>query len=466
MSAAAAVDVSSPPPAGKGSGGGRTAQPEVRSELVRLAIPLLAQSLLTTLVFFVDRMVLGRFSSDALASMHVSGPLVWSTYSVLSSFAVGTLAVVGRAYGAGDHAEVSAAARSSLALALGLGCVAAAILYPVLPFVVAHIPEAGAGVRASVLAYMGAVLPSLPCILVLITASAVLQACGDARTPFLAAALGNVVNLALNLVLVFGLLGFPRLGALGAGIATSIAMALEAAFLVIALLVPGGRVTLRGGLSGTRSALQRVVRVARTVVLERIAQHTGFLSFVALIASFGDLAMAANQTLIAIESICFHSADAIGIAAASMVARRLGANAPDEAESAARWGVALACGVLGTCGIGFAIAPEMLVRAFSEDPAVIASAAPVLYVAAIAQPLMATGVVLGEAARGAGATKVALGVSLACGAGVRLLLAYFFARVCGLGLVGIWLGSTGDWLVRALLYGAFVRSGGLRRATL
>src|SRR5688572_12628357 len=115
-----------------------------------------------TMVFLVDRAMLGRHSSDSLASMQISGPLTWSTFSILSAFSVGAVALVGRATGAQDKALASAAARATLLLALAAGAAASAIGLLGLPLVLRLFPAAGDGVRDAANGYMGILLPSMP----------------------------------------------------------------------------------------------------------------------------------------------------------------------------------------------------------------------------------------------------------------------------------------------------------------
>ena len=73
------------------------------AEVRRLALPAIAQSLLQTLVFVVDRVMLGHHGEASLAAMQIAGPLEWSLWSVFSAFTVGTVARVGRHVGAGER---------------------------------------------------------------------------------------------------------------------------------------------------------------------------------------------------------------------------------------------------------------------------------------------------------------------------------------------------------------------------
>jgi Na+-driven multidrug efflux pump len=65
--------------------------------------------------------------------------------------------------------------------------------------------------------------------------------------------------------------------------------------------------------------------------------------------------------------------------------------------------------------------------------------------------------------RGAGDTKTVLGVTLVCSLGVRLAATWFFAVTLGMGLFGVWLGSTADWVVRSILLGIAYARGGWRK---
>ena len=74
-------------------------------------------------------MLLGHYSDAALGSMQVSGPLLWSVFSVFGAFGAGTLAVIGRATGAGDLQRARRTMRAVFSLAMAVGTVVALLCH-------------------------------------------------------------------------------------------------------------------------------------------------------------------------------------------------------------------------------------------------------------------------------------------------------------------------------------------------
>src|ERR1700756_3101893 len=108
------------------------------AQVRRLALPAIVHSLLQTLVFVVDRVMLGRHGEASLAAMQIGGAIEWSIWSVFAAFEGGTIARVGRHVGAKDPAAARRAALWSLALAGGVGTLLAIVspwLLDLLPLV-------------------------------------------------------------------------------------------------------------------------------------------------------------------------------------------------------------------------------------------------------------------------------------------------------------------------------------------
>lgn len=428
-------------------------------EVRRLAVPAIVHSLLQTLVFVVDRVMLGRHGEASLAAMQIGGALEWSIWSVFAAFEVGTVARVGRHVGAGDRVRARRAALLSLSIAATIGAIVALatpLVLAALPLVSARVSSAAA---AEARAYLGVTIAASPLVFVAATATAALQSGGDTRTPLVIGVVANVVHVALNRVLILGAFGVvPALGARGAGISTAVTFAIEAALATWALTDRSRPVCLRAPEGGHRAEpgalhdeVRELVRVGGPAFVERVLYHIGFVTYSLIVTRLGDAAMAANQSLISVESICFLSADGFGVAAAALVAQKIGAGAADEARDAARIATRYAVTTLTAFGVSSLALRDVILPIFSDDPPVLAIGRAAMPVLAAAQPFMAIGIVMAQALRGAGKTKQALGVSLMGAVFVRLTATWLCTVSFGLGLIGVWLGSTMDWFVRAIV---------------
>jgi Na+-driven multidrug efflux pump len=104
--------------------------PALSAEVARLAGPAIVQGLLHTVVLFTDRLLLGRYSADALASMQVSGPLLWSVFSVLGALGAGVLAAQKLGAGRPDDAARGGWTAAGVGVA---GLLAVSLLFLLVP---------------------------------------------------------------------------------------------------------------------------------------------------------------------------------------------------------------------------------------------------------------------------------------------------------------------------------------------
>ncbi len=443
--------------------------------IVALAAPAIAGLLVQTGVIYADRVMLGHHSGGALAAMQIAGPLEWTLMSVTSSFAVGSLALVGRAVGARNDDAARRHTRLALAVAVVLGVAVSLLAFvavlPSLPFVFPLASPAPGGALDLARQYLEAALFAAPFYCVGIAGFAVLSAAGDTVTPLVVGIFVNIVHVAVNYALIDGHWGFPALGARGAGISTAASFALEAALTIAALSRIGSAAAKAGATlrpyrlpfarrerTEDRLALRALARLSVPATLERIVYHAGYMIFVWMIARLGDDAMASNQALIAIEAISFTTVEGFATACGALVAQELGAGRPERARWVGWASAGLAVVTLSTFGLLFLAFRRELPAMVTPRHDLQLLAAEAIIVMAIAQPFMAASVVLGQGLRGAGAVRAALLVSIVGGFGVRLL-ATWIATAKGLGISGVWLGSTCDWIARTTLLVALWRTG-------
>lgn len=421
------------------------------SEVLALALPVIGQMLFRTVLFFVDRSLLGHYSADALASMQISGTYLFALLMIVGAFTVGAIAVVGRAIGEGNGVFAGASVRGTVLLSALLGSLATLFTFLFLPQLLSSFSSATEAVRLAASNYLIWIAPALGIYLLVMAQTAILQATGDTKTPFRIACFSTLVHIALDVVLIFGYLGFSPLGTTGAALASLIATSLQCLLLVFAVSKnPKLRLYL-WGFGQEREAIRHIMHVSMPAFIERAVQYGGFFIYALLIGAIGSFAMATHQALVAIGAICFLSADGFGVAAATSVARTLGSHDIKRAERIAKIATSYSFIFLSLVAIVFYTIPHLIMRLFTEDPEIIALGASCLKISALAQPLSAIAVVLADSLRGAGDTKTAAIISIFGGVVVRFLVGYVLAFSFGMGLVGIWWGIVADWLSRCLI---------------
>ena len=273
-------------------------------------------------------------------------------------------------------------------------------------------------------------------LLVMLAATGVLRGLQDTRTPLVVAVVGNVANIALNVLLVYGL----DLGIAGSALGTDLAQLGSAVALVGVVVLAARRegASLRPDLPGVRRAAHAgVALVVRTLTL-----RASLLVATYGAATLGATALATNQLALTIWTFLAFALDAIAIAAQALTGRSLGAGDVAGTRAVTRrmvqWG--LVSGVV--TGLLLAALSPVLGRLFTEDPVVRDLLVPVLLVAALFQPVAGVVFVLDGVLIGAGDGRyLAWGglVVLAVFAPLALLAVQCRARVTSRALTWLWL---------------------------
>jgi putative MATE family efflux protein len=428
------------------------------AQVIELAWPAVLQGLLSTIIIFTDRVILGHHSDDALASMQVSAPVLWSIFSLFGAYGIGVLAVIGRATGKKDTVMANHALGTALVIAVVLGgCIGLVGYLGTEAIAAAIIGDQSLGdAKQMAITYLQTVFLSGPILMIGSVSFIAFQASGDTKTPMWITGIGGLVNLVLSWVLIFGHFGLPELGILGAAIGTVVSSVSTALLGLGCMFIP--KSVLRPTLPKWES-LSMIMRVAWPAFGEKLLFHIGFLIFAGYVGHLGEEAMTAHQALMAIESLGYIVASAFGIAAGALVAQKLGAEKPQEAHKVGILSAKLGSGVL--CGIGlfFWLFAEQLLGLFTESPDIVKIGIPCMMVAAFAQPLMALTDVFAGVLRGAGDTRNPMKVALFGPLLVRLSSCWLFAYYLDFGLLGIWFGSTLDWLSRTVWLWIIFRKG-------
>jgi MATE family multidrug resistance protein len=416
--------------------------------LARLAAPLAAASAGQSLMGLADAAVVGRAGPEALAGTGLGNSLFFS----LAAFGIGVMLgldpLTAQALGAGDRARARRLVWQGFWMALAYG-LALTVPMALLPLAAAPL-GIDAGTAREGTRYVLARLPGVPALLFFFAARSYLQSLGLTRPLLLAVVGANVVNLGLDLLFVFGggalparlgpLRAIPAMGAMGAGLATTAVSWLQAAALAWAIaLVPAPRPS-RGDRSPSWREIAIATRVGVPVGLHMGAE-VGVFALVGLLAGrLGTEQLAAHQIAIALASFTFTAAVGIGQAGSVRVGWAVGAGDTGGARRAGLTAFGAGAGFMACAALAFVLFPGPLARAMSDDGGVVATAAPLLVVAAFFQISDATQAVGAGVLRGAGDTRFTFAANMVGHWLVGLPVAVALGFVLGLGVTGLWWG--------------------------
>ncbi|MGZ8379205.1 MAG: MATE family efflux transporter [Gemmatirosa sp.] len=402
----------------------------------RVAAPAVASNLLMTVFLAADAYWVGtRLGAASLAAVTASVFWVWMGIAVAEMVSIGLTAVAARRHGERKPADAARAAGDALllTLALGLGAAIAGRLGLDWMFAAMNTPPEVAAIGR---AYLGLYVLAAPVLYGYFVVDATFRASGDTRTPFVILALSVVLALVLDPLLILGLGGMPRLGIAGAALATVTTRSL--AFAVgLTLLVRRGM--LRIGAPRPR-IMARIARIGLPTAATGVLFSVVYVVIGRTASAFGTPALAALGLGFRIESWLYMIGVGFGAAAAAVVGQNMGAGLVARAERAG-WTMLGAASVPALVASTAALlAPEALAGVFTDDPAVIATAAGYLRIAALSQLVVCAEVVLEGALGGAGATVAPMLASTTLTAARIPLATWAGARF---GVEGLW------WVIAA-----------------
>ncbi len=439
-----AKSVSSSIPVAAGRGGLR--------EVGRLAWPAVLSQLSITAMSVVDTAMVGRLGATELAAVGFAGMWVWTFLCFFAGTTSGLQTFVAQHHGAGEERRCGAWAWQALFVMLPATLLGAAgfafAAAPLLDWL-----DPSAAMQAQALDYLRVRLVGTPAFVLASVWMAFFRGVGDTRTPLVAVLVANLVNAVVAYGSIFGELGFPRLGVVGAGVGTACGEWVCALFLLVASQRARVRLTYatEARAPGGRDA-RRLLRVGVPIGGQWVIDMGAFALFTTLVARMGDASMAASQAFMVLLSLSFMQAVGISVAASTLVGRYIGAGDYLAARRSFRSALVFAALLAIAVAVLFLAAPEAMIALFSSDPEVQRLGAPLVRLGALYQLLDAAAIVAGSALRGAGDTRWPFFVQTGLAWCVFLPCAYVGAVLLDGGLTGAWLGALVSVGGMAILY--------------
>ena len=421
---------------------------------MHLATPVIIGQVAVFSMNFVDTVMAGRLPSKeiALAALGIGGA-VWSAVLM---FVIGTLMAVQPSVAQLDGADMKSEAayqtRQAFWIALVLGVPYWAICHFSEPLLVAFridpeiVPQAAGYLRAI---SWGA--PGLCLVLLLRYFS---EGTGNTRPTMFYGVAGALLNIPLNYVLMFGKLGFPALGTVGCGYATSIVIWLQ--FLFLLVYIANHRhyrpfsLMSRLDMPDLKTILA-LLKVGLPIAVAIAVEGSLFVGAALLIGRLGPVPAAAHLVAINFSALVFMVPIGLASAISIRVGNALGRGDPVAARYAGRIGLVIILFIQTLSATAMFLFPELIVRMYTDDVAVGALAVSLLFYAAIFQYPDGIQMVMAGALRGYKDTRAPMLYTVVAFWIVGMTLGYTLTFNRGMGPAGMWVGMIAGLTVAAAL---------------
>lgn len=409
----------------------------VLPSLTRLALPIMATSLVQMAYNLTDMIWIGRIGSNAVAAVGAAGMYMWLSNGLATLARMGGQVNVGHALGAGKSHDAARYAANALQLTAicgvlyGLLCVL--LTDPLIGFFKLNSSHVIADARVYLQVTCGFVIFSF----LNQTFTGILTAIGNSRASFMATSAGLAVNIILDPLLIFGLGPFPKLGVMGAAIATVIAQFIVTVmFLYYASKDTQVFSNMKITEKPDRKYMGPIIKIGLPTSIQSII-FTGMSMIIArLVAGYGDAAIAVQKVGSQIESISWMTADGFAAAVNSFVAQNHGAGNRSRIKKgySSAMGIVLIWGVI--CTLLLILCPAPIFRIFITEAAVLPLGVDYLMILGVSQLFMSVEITTSGAFAGFGRTvpPSVIGIVLTA---ARIPFAMLLTQT-SLGLNGIW----------------------------
>ncbi len=309
-----------------------------RKTMLGIALPIILQMLLTNGLSFVDTIMIARLGESEIAAVGLANQMFFLVFLIFFGITSGTGIFIAQFWGDGDEKGIHHVVGLSLVGTM-VFAVPFALVSWLIPHELMHLFTPDPVVVQLGAEYLRIIAPSYILSGISFTFAMALRSIERPRIPLAATAVSLGINSVLNLVLIFGLIGFPALGVKGAAIATLISRGIE--LILILTLIYTRQLPVAAGirdyLGFDRDMVKRFFITAGPVLLNEIAWSLGMVMYKIVFARMGTDVVAAANITESIQGLFFVILMGTGTTAAIMIGKKIGEGQKEEAYRFARY---------------------------------------------------------------------------------------------------------------------------------
>lgn len=410
----------------------------ITSTIFRLSWPIVAANILQSLYNIADAFWLGKLGTIAINAPTLSWPVIFLVISFAWGFGIAGTSFVSQHHGAGEEEMVSEAVGQTLFIMMFFSIILSAVGFLMTDSIVRWMGASAALVPAASI-FMKTTFLSTPFSFGFNAYSSILRGYGDTITPMKLSIISVIINAGLDPLMIFGLVGFPKMGVFGAALATLITQAILMVYSFYLLFSGKNGVKVRPkNFVPKWERLSKLIKVGFPLGLSQSGQALGFVVMTAIITSFGNYTLAAFGVGNRVISIATMFSMGISMAASAMIGQNLGAGKIERAERTIKDTLILNVVVMiGLSGL-MMIFRDPLIKFFITDPDVVKAGSTLLIIVPLFLPFFAVMQSFMSAFNGSGHTVPSMWLSIARLWFMRIPLIFIMGWTMKIGANGIW----------------------------
>ena len=304
--------------------------------LIGLATPVVIAQAGQLTTQFADTAMVGNYGGQdpvPLAAVSLGGSLFLLIYLAALGLALAITPMVGEHYARNERREVGHLFQNSIAYTLGIGVVATAIALMLRPFIgvlgrlMSSPGQSVEAVAEMALPYYDMLVMSIFPLMIFLAVKQFLEGIGNTKIAMWISLAGNIVNILLNYIFIFGAWGAEEMGAEGAGLATLLARIGQMVAIIVVFFAWQRLRIYRTFFSRNALKLRSIVsllRIGCPISFQMVLESAAFILTSILALSFGEVAAGSMQVAFSIANIAWMITVAIGSASTILVSHIYG----------------------------------------------------------------------------------------------------------------------------------------------
>jgi putative MATE family efflux protein len=432
-----------------------TAGPILKT-LIRLAVPVTVGMVMFTVYLMADLFFVGRLGPEAVAALSISSNAFFIHLGFSTVLGTGGMVLIAHAFGRRDYDEAADVFRQSILLALVIGAAEAATGLLIAPAYIKFFGGTGQSLLWGI-QYFQIFAISFLFMILLYTIGNCFRGMGDTKTPMIIMLQANLLNIALDPVLIFGWLGLPAMGVRGAAVASVISQIYALAVYGYLIFVKGSHIDIKGKWQLSAAIIRKSLFIGIPSGMNHFLLAANLLITYRVISEYGTAAIASIGIGFRILQAIYIPVIALASAMAAIIGQNYGADNYNRIAGSFKRVWTFSIMFMIFCTLICLLFPAAIIGTFSNDAEVVRFGVIYLMIFSLGNVMVGTIMVAGAAFQGLGKTYPSLaGAALdnALFAGLVFTLPVYF----NWGIQSIWWIKISTAAFEALVVAAWLKA--------